>query len=136
MNNRGFTFIELVVTVGLLALMGVIIGTNMVSVQSKQMAKNYEGYKKQIAEAACAYIESKEIIVYRTNNFIDTEMLISKEECLNASKCYVRTDVLMAEGYLSEALENPATGNNVTDIEVVEVSFDHGVKTCKYYSAS
>ena len=52
MDNDGFTLVELIVVISLLALMGVMIGTNMVSVRSKQQQKNYDNYKKTIEDAA------------------------------------------------------------------------------------
>ena len=48
MDNDGFTLVELIVVISLLALMGVMIGTNMVSVRSKQQQKNYDNYKKDL----------------------------------------------------------------------------------------
>lgn len=138
MDSKGFTFIELIVAVGLLALLGVLIGTNMVGLQSKQMAKNYEGYKQQIADAACTYIESKSIIIYTNYSSSNTlnNSASTKQECLsNSGYCYVYTGDLITSGYLSEDLENPATANPVTDSEIVKISFVKGVKTCEYYSS-
>ena len=61
MSKNGFTLVELLITIGLLSLLGVLIANNMVGIQSKQLQSNYENYKKQIANAACQYIESKDI---------------------------------------------------------------------------
>ena len=44
MNNKGFTLIEIIAVVGLLALIGVMIGTNLVSMnqqQNEQLMKNF-----------------------------------------------------------------------------------------------
>lgn len=59
MNKKGFTLIELMVTVGLLALMGVIIGVNITSIL-KSTQKNEEDFDKEtIEKAACVYYDSE-----------------------------------------------------------------------------
>lgn len=61
MNKKGFTLIELMVTVGLLALMGVIIGVNITSIL-KSTQKNEEDFDKEtIEKAACVYYSSEEL---------------------------------------------------------------------------
>ena len=60
MQRNGFTLIELIISVGLLALLGTLIASNMVGVQSRQLEANYNNYKEQLTAAACLYIESKE----------------------------------------------------------------------------
>lgn len=61
MNKKGFTLIELMVTVGLLALMGVIIGVNITSIL-KSTQKNEDDFDKEtIEKAACVYYSSEEL---------------------------------------------------------------------------
>ena len=48
MKRNGFTFVELIVIIGLLAILAIIIGTNMVGLQGEQQDKNYESFKKKL----------------------------------------------------------------------------------------
>lgn len=144
MSKNGFTLIELIITIGLLSLLGVLIANNMVSIQSKQLQKNYENYQKQIADAACQYIETKDITpdkVYKYYNesthTIDESRgaITSKADCISNGECYVKTARLIADGYLDKDLQNPATGKSVTQGEVVRIQYIDGEKKCLYFSA-
>ncbi len=133
MEKNGFTLIELIITIGLLAILGTMIASNMLGVQSKQMESNYESYKEQIADAACLVMDSKYIgtggIVYIDSAF--TSLTDSKNYCLS-NKCYLRTRELIEYGFLDKDLENPKTGFSVSQDEIVEVEYKAGVKTCTY----
>ena len=95
MEKNGFTLIELIITIGLLAILGTMIASNMLGVQSKQMESNYESYKEQIADAACLVMDSKYIgtggIVYidsaftsltDSKNYSDIQLFDSSEKSL------------------------------------------------------
>ena len=144
MSKNGFTLIELLITVGLLSLLGVLIANNMVGIQSKQLQSNYENYKKQIANAACQYIESKDITPNKIYKFYDestgtineaTGAITSKAECISNVYCYVKTKKLIDDGYLDKDLQNPATGKSVTNNEIVRIEYNDGEKRCLYFSA-
>lgn len=139
MEKNGFTLVELIITIGLLALLGVLIATNMVSMQGKQLEKNYENYQKQVASAACVAMEAKDEIVneifykeYNSGSFI--EPITNKTTCINNGKCYAKTEKLITNGFLDGQLQNPATGEAVTKDEAVLVEYVVGEKRCRYYS--
>lgn len=132
MDSKGFTLIELIVTIGLLAIIGTMIATNMVGLQSKQMAQNYETYKSSIADSACVYVEMENATIYRS---YDKSSKVTKNACLSAtslSPCYVYVDSLINDGYLDDDLEDPSTGESVTVNEYAKVYFQNGQKVCEY----
>ena len=136
MEKNGFTLIELIVTIGLLAVLGTMIATNMLGVQSRQMQANYEAYKETIQEAACLVMDSKYVgtgIVYQTLTAPSTlsNPVTDKATCLDR-KCYVKTHDLIENGFLDKDLENPATGFSVSQDEIVEIEYKAGIKTCTY----
>ena len=138
MNRKGFTLIELIVAIGLLAILGTMIASNMLGVQSRQMQSNYESYKEQIAEAACLLIDSKYVetkVVFKrlTDDKKLENPVSSKSECLN-NICYTKTSYLIDNGFLDKDLENPVTGISVTNNEFVEIKYVNGVKNCTYIS--
>lgn len=130
MDNDGFTLVELIVVISLLALMGVMIGTNMVSVRSKQQQKNYDNYKKEIEDAACTYIETAGAVIHPSVSGTNT---VSKVSCLsskaNSISCYIYKTDLVADGYLDEDLQDP-TGARTG--EKVAIYYVDGVKNCSY----
>lgn len=61
MNKKGFTLVELMATIGLLAIMSLVIGVNITSIlkSTKQREENFN--KEQIEKAACVYYSSEEL---------------------------------------------------------------------------
>lgn len=126
MNSNGFTLVELIVVISLLALLAVMIGTNMVGVQSKQQEKNYESYKNTIADAACTYIETANAQIYKG----DFSSLVDKDYCIDINHiCAILKKDLVSNGYLDEELKSPAGD---VDNEYVSIKYVDGIKTCEY----
>lgn len=104
MNKKGFTLIELMVTVGLLALMGVIIGVNITSIL-KSTQKNEDDFDKEtIEKAACVYYSSEEL-----NPSGSTNITIKK---------------LINSGLLDERYE--------TKEGTIKITTNEGQKKCEY----
>ena len=142
MNSRGFTLIELIITIALLSMLFSLIATNMVGLQSRQLQANYENYKLEIESAACLFMDSKDAAM---ENVIATNPEFSaytnkptgaenKSECIKIEACYIKTKTLLENGYLNKDLKDPSTGSKVTDNEVVRISYTNGEKSCVYYS--
>lgn len=136
MNNKGFTLIEIIAVVGLLALIGVMVGTNLVSMNQKQNAKNYENYKTSILDAACLFFESRDAKFYSDATSARSETaanLRTREQCLSStSGCYTSVKTLIRYGYLDESMINPATQAKVTNQEYACVKYVKGTKYCYY----
>lgn len=143
MNTRGFTLIELVITIALVSMMFSVIATNMVSLQNRQLEGNYTNYKEEIANAACVFMESKDIagdgLLYTTHSFSSSSAINTgtedgnREVCISNGTCYVKTMTLLAYGYLNKDLKNPTTGTTVSEMEIVQINYNKGVKSCLYY---
>lgn len=58
MNKKGFTLVELLATIGILVLMSVVIGTNIVSILNSTKEENKKNDKAVIEKAACVYVDS------------------------------------------------------------------------------
>lgn len=107
MNKKGFTLIELMVTVGLLALMGVIIGVNITSILRSTEKQNDDFDKKQIEKAACVYVDSDELCPAKD---CDSSVTINK---------------LIEKGLLDEEVYKDKTGT-------ITVTRNNGLKECTY----
>ena len=57
MKNNGFTLVELIITITLIAIISVTIGVSMTGMLGRQDEKEIEEYIKTIEEAACVFAE-------------------------------------------------------------------------------
>lgn len=142
MNNRGFTLIELIITISLLAMLFSLIATNMVGLQGRQQESNYKNYKLEIESAACLFMDSVDLgmddVISSNSGFTSYinkgSAADNKAECIKIEACYIKTKSLLENGYLNKDLKDPSTGSKVTENEVVRVSYFNGEKSCVYYS--
>lgn len=61
MNKKGFTLVELMATIGLLAIMSLVIGVNITSILKSTKQNEEKFNKEQIEKAACVYYSSEEL---------------------------------------------------------------------------
>ncbi|MCI9280329.1 MAG: type II secretion system protein [Bacilli bacterium] len=123
MNKKGFTLIELIITIGVMVLVGLVIVTNMTGLFSKNEDADYENFRKKIENAACIYAEKKE---WEEN----------KNKCKNhvvGANCVITTTTLIKAGLLEESLKDPNTGHYVKDNSKYDVTVSwasDGEKKC------
>lgn len=120
MEKNGFTLIELIVTIGLMVLMGILIASNLSSVFSHQEDENFNEFKGRLEDAACIYIDLS-----------DPEIKAKKSSC-KQSACYVNTYTLILNGLLDEDEKNPNTNTTITGSERIKIEYIDGEKTCTY----
>ena len=89
MKKNGFTMIELIVSIGLIALIGTLVVANMGNVLSGEKDKQYEEFLNKIQNAACTYVD------------IDST---KKNECCPGNKCVGRTCTVKIEQILNKGL--------------------------------
>ena len=70
-KKNGFTLIELISTIGLLAILAVVILANVVGMKSNEEARYSQRFDKSLEEAACSYVDMLEYAAYR-NNWINS----------------------------------------------------------------
>ena len=110
MKKNGFTLIEILVVIVLLAAVSVTIGVNMSEMAERQKEKEIKEYKETIENAACVYAEMKGI-----NNGME-----------------VKVSVLINEGLVNKNLKNPETELNVSSDgdRIVEITWTNNEKKC------
>ena len=57
MNNKGFTLVELIVVIVLIALVGTVVVINIVGMQSDEDSMTESRFEQRIASAGCTYID-------------------------------------------------------------------------------
>ncbi|MCI8467573.1 MAG: type II secretion system protein [Bacilli bacterium] len=119
-NQKGFTLIELIATIALMVLMGLIIVNNLNSLFSSREEEDLADFKELLENAACTYIDLS-----------DPQIKQKKQTC-KVSGCTVTTNVLIQNSLLDEELKNPMTGRAITGLEVIKISYPNQEKTCVY----
>ena len=77
MKKKGFTLIEIIITIALLGLIGSVIAINMVGLTKKQQEKENKRLASIIETAASGYIKDENIDVSK-GNCVDVETLVEK----------------------------------------------------------
>ena len=94
MKKNGFTLIEMIASVVLIALLGTVILVNMTGIKSDEDQKSASKFQLSVEEAACTYIDMSANAAYR-------------EECKkNTSGCKIKLSVLIGQGALFASGEN------------------------------
>lgn len=113
MKNKGFTLIELIITIALIAVISVAVGVSLNGLLSRQKDKEIAEYKKEIEAAACTYAEINDI----------------------TSNSNIKIKELIKSGLLSKELTNPNSNESVEKEEenTVKIEFSsEGIKECIY----
>lgn len=121
-NNKGFTLIELIVTIGVMVLLGIVIVANMSGILSEQKDTDYETFKKKLEDSACIYVETA-----------DSSNSLNKTNCRTSGGCEIPVKNLIEKGYIEDTLKDPSNGNYASNYKV-KVSWINNVKTCELIS--
>ena len=108
--RRGFTLVELLVTIVLLGVVGGIIIYNMTGISTSSKDTEYERFVAAVKSAAATYAEA--------NTELTESLYIDK------AFVYVTVDDLIQNGYLDEKSVNPYTGEYINPDEKVKASLD------------
>lgn len=122
LNNKGFTLVELLVTIALIGLAGTIIMVNMSGIQSNTDENQISKFKSKLTTAACLYIDKGQVVDNLSLDTTTTNLKLgnstsnctssikSREACKNNSNgCYVCLSTIIQEGLIDENLMDPET---------------------------
>lgn len=109
-TRKGFTLIEILVTIILLAIVGTIVIFSVTRLDSKSKEENQKKYEAAIQSAASVYADE------HPDAF--NELHVSK------AFIYIKAGDLIDAGYLKADLVNPETGQVIGRNELVKVSLD------------
>ena len=109
-EKNGFTLIEILVVIVLLAAVSVTVGVNMSGMAERQKEKQIKTYKETLEKAACVYAETNNILT-------DSEVTIK---------------TLIDEGLVNKNLKNPETNDPVSKYEndIVQIKWNNNEKKC------
>jgi prepilin-type N-terminal cleavage/methylation domain-containing protein len=103
MKKNGYTLVELIVTIGLIATAATVILVNMVGMRSDQDVDNSKKFKNAIAAAACTYIDMSDPAIAEKRNLCKSDP--------NNSACKVNLEVLLNDtiALVDPDLKDPET---------------------------
>jgi prepilin-type N-terminal cleavage/methylation domain-containing protein len=126
MNSKGFTIIELLVT---LFIMGLIIASASVGVNHLIDFYHYreeKTFNDAVSSAACVLVD-----LSKYENKIITVDNQSLLDCRANNVCVVSTDYLVTEGLLDSSLIDPKTKKSLEEVSYnVKITWTDGLKEC------
>lgn len=128
MNNKGFTLIELILVIAIIALLALVFTPNVLGLISKN---NTDAYNKTLDTVKTAAKN------YMSNHRYD-DSITSQIDCRNnlVNTIYVSLSDLVASGDLSVIPSNPCKDSsilNFNDTDNVEVKFNCNSKEFSYF---
>ena len=109
MNKKGFTLVEILVSIGLLALLGSVIAISLNRVFKDNNVKNYNEYVEKIKSSAMLYVNNTVDII---NDLNDSSFKI------------ITIGNLIDNGYLKDNIINPDMGKTPDKNEKIKVTYD------------
>lgn len=106
MKKNGFTLIELIALLGIIAIIILISAPSLINQIESQNEKKYNNFVNDLCLASETYINHHNIqTLQNTNDFIN-----------------VPISELINNGYLKSNVTNPKTKQKVTDIESIKIT--------------
>ena len=105
-NKKGFTLVEILVSIGLLALLGSVIAISLNRVFKDNKEKHYNEYVEKIKSSAMLFVNNTVDIINDLND--------------NSFKIITIGD-LIDNGYVNDTLVNPNTDEKVGTEEKIQV---------------
>ena len=149
-NKNGFTLIEILVTIGILAVLTTIIGVSVSQLIDNANDKKMKEFTDEIEKAACAYIDYQGIneSLCADDVYPDLcevtyeELLHGKDSNLNDVEDLKVKDSDENSGFIKSSLFNPEKNQTVEEIinekdenrkiVAATVKFKDGEKICTY----
>ena len=109
-NSKGFTLVELIVTIVLLSVVAAIIIFNVSSISKNSLEKEYEAFRQAVLSGAESYsLKEKDAF---------------NELFSNKAYIYFTTGDVISAGYLREDLVNPRTKERIDKEEKIKALLD------------
>lgn len=109
-NKKGFTLIEIIVSISLLVLIGVAVGISLNKVFKNQEVKNYEEYVDKVKSAALLYANNRVDIINELNSNVSFKIILVKE--------------LIDNGYINKNIVNPQTKEAIGENELIRIYYN------------
>ena len=126
MNKKGFTLTELLVTIGILAIMSLVVGVNMTSILRSTDKKEEKFNVEQIEKAACVFASSSVRTLEHPDLDDDSKHYTKDYTNCDTSECTIKVADLELAGLISKDMSKDRKDKTVT------VSYTDNQKKCTY----
>ena len=110
MNKKGFTLIEVIVSLALLSLIGVAVGISLNKIFKNQEVKNYDEYVEKVKSSALLYVNNTVELINKLNS--------------NYSYTVVKVKDLVDNGYINKNLTNPLTKEKINQNDLAKIYYN------------
>ncbi|MCR5224116.1 MAG: prepilin-type N-terminal cleavage/methylation domain-containing protein [Bacilli bacterium] len=117
-TSKGFTLVELLVTVVLLGIVATIVVINMTGISKQGQDREYEAFRQAVLSAATAYSASNSDVF--ANLYIDKAYM------------YITTGDVIGAGFLDENLVNPIKREKIGKDEKIKAVLDTSSGALKF----
>lgn len=133
MNNKGFTLVEVLAVIVILAILGAIMVPSVTNVLQQNKVRNYANLKKSILGACRIYVNDRE-------DDLLAQLISSERSCddgtdstyvYSDSDMTISLDDLVKYGELSNDIINPIDGKHINK-ENTKVQISFSCKTRKF----
>ena len=119
MNKKGFTLVEVIVSLALLSLIGVAVGISLNKIFKSQEVKNYDEYVEKVKSSALLYANNTVEIINELNS--------------NSSYKVVKIKELIDNGYINKNLTNPLTKEKIKGTEQIKIYYNENYEMMAEY---
>ena len=120
MNKKGYTLIEIIAVMVIIALITTIVILNFDNSIEKSNNKKETAFVNDLEKAACVYIDLKENAIF-------------KSSCYSSNTCTVSVAQLVSSGILASDMIDPSTNSEIDQQLTISVTWDSdGTKTCTF----
>ena len=110
MNKKGFTLIEVIVSLALLSLIGIAVGISLNKIFKNQEVKNYDEYVEKVKSSALLYVNNTVELINKLNS--------------NYSYTVVKVKDLVDNGYINKNLTNPLTKDKINQNDLAKIYYN------------
>ena len=116
-NKNGFTLIELIVVVAIMALLGTVITVSLTNTLQQANQDDCDKFVREIEDAACVY-----------SQLSDKKVICNRTDCAP-----IKLSILVSEGMIESEVD-VCTGQSIDLEQTVTITWDAetGEKKCEY----
>lgn len=132
MNNKGFSLIELILVIALLALIGMLSIPNILKVIAKNKVDDYNGTIDSIEKAASLYASDNRYELNFRDYNDNASFCKPTDDDTKKISAYVTLETLINSKYISTPVKNFCTDEEISGDIIIEIILNCGTRQFSY----
>lgn len=128
-ENKGFTLVEIIAVIALLAIVTTIVAVNMTGVNTNTEDIEIKRFQDKITSAGCQYIDKAlinsddRLNLSSSTNCAINNSLKTRDSCKNnSSGCYVCLNILIQDGFIDKDTIEPVSNKRLSELSTSEIN--------------